>query len=495
MSKSVKAVIIAAAALAVLAGVLVLILFTEPEKNVSDSSSHDAMSGILSYLGEDGDGLSVITNYEVDTVTELAVTNAAGGYTLTRKERDGEFYFYTDDLGEVLPDEEELSRNVDLFARLAGTAPIEENVTGEALEKYGLRNPLGEARLTIEDGTVVTLSFGIHNPAKEENVYCTLGDGAVFQVGYANIMTVFGDARPLAKLILTEEAEDAGQPERIEIIRENAGTHFELRYMSELDNIPDDDSVTVSANSYRFVEPIRAEVDAQRASALYSNLCGLKMYSCEFLEKSEENLKACGLDTPQTEVRFLYNGEERVLLLGNELIKLSPSGKEVECFYAAVDGTAGIFSIDKRRAVWSTFGIFDSVSKRPISPYIYACESVEITTPSGHFKFVIDDVGRLFSLDGELIDPNAFKELYSKLIGEVGDELFTEVTDGEPTVKVKFNYRDEYREYYGGQSDVLEYLAFDGRRYVVNFNGNTLFKVNGLYVDGLIEGVDRLVNN
>lgn len=493
MSKAaIKPVIIAAAVLVLLAAALGVLLLTEP-KGESGDSYDSGTSDILSFIEDEGDGFTVINNYETDRVLKFVVTNENGGYTFTRAEREGEYYWQTGDLGDVASDEAAMRRNIDIFTQLAGI-PIAENVLADDLEKYGLSEPSGKAELEFDDGTGVAVSFGIRNPAKAEYIYCTIGDGKVYQAYYVNVINVFSDARPFALLQMTEDADsDSGQPERVVIMREDAGTEIELRYMSELDGISDDITITTT-NSYRFVEPIRAEVDAERASGLYANLRGLEMYDCEFLEKSAENLKASGLDKPSVRVAFTYNGEERVLSLGSEFTKAAVYGGDIQCYYAMMDDTAGIFSIEKSKASWCTLGIFDSVSKRPISPYIYGCESVEIITFDGEFKFEIDAENKSISLNGEPVDSYKFRQLYSKLIGEVGDELYTEVTEGEPTLRVKFNYREEYAAIYGGASDELCYLNNDGRRFVVKFNGNTLFKVNQLYVQGIIDGVYELVN-
>lgn len=495
MSRSVKSIIIAAAVLVLLGAALAVLLLIAPKDEVSGSSDSD-YSDILSFLGDDGDGATIITNIDTDNVKELAVVNENGGYTFTRFERDGKFFWQTDALGGVEPDEDVIRRNIGYLARLTGTAPVEEEVFGSDLEKYGLKEPSAAVSFSLDDGSSVVLSFGIRNPARTEYVYCTLGDGKIYQAEYLAVLNAFSDACMYAKLLMTEDLDGvSGQPERVLIKREDAGTEFELRYMSELDNVSDDEIVIVTSNSYRFVEPIRAEVDAASASGLYANLCGLEMYECEFLEKSGENLKASGLDMPFASVEFFYNGKERVLLIGNEFTKVSPYGGEVQCYYAMMEDAAGIFSLEKKKAVWCTFNIFNAVSKRPLSPYIYGCESVEITTPDGEFKFDIDGANKSFSLGGEPVDSLAFRQLYSRLIGEVGDELYTEVTDGEPVLRVRFNYKEEYAAIYGGASDELCYLNNDGRRYVVCFNGNTLFKVNQLYVHGIIDSVGDLVNN
>ncbi len=499
MSGKVRSLIIAAAVLVVLGAVLAVVLLKVPEKTEKkDPENSDAsISNVLDYLTEDEEQITVLTNQSADSVLTLSVSNENGGYTLDRVKNGEEYHWETDALGDVSPDYDAIRRFVGYLSMLSGTVPVEENVSGGALDKYGLKSPLATAQLSFEDGTSVVLSFGIRNPSQTGYVYCTKGDGVVIQVDYQVVINVFSDARPFAGLVMTKERGNGvtGQPEFVRIEREDMGTPVEIRYMSELDAAAKDESIVVTTlNTYRFVEPIRAEVDASSASALYDGVCGLEMNSCEFLEKSEENMKQCGLDTPFARVEFRYNGEDRVLLLGNEFT-LTTETSSVQCYYVAMEDVPGIFSLQKNKARWATFTVFGSVSNRPISPYIYSCESVVITTPDGEFKFDIDGDEKTFSIGGNQVDGTGFRKLYQKLIDSVGDELFTEPVGGEPTVKVKFNYKSEYSAVYGGLSDELCYYKLDGRRYAVTLNGNTLFKVNAVYVDGLVESVNELVNN
>lgn len=496
MSAKIRTLIIAAAVLAVLGAALVIVLLNVPEKEQSGYDSDALTSNILDFLGEDEEKVTILIDQPAESVVKLVVTNENGSYTLDRRQRDDEEYYWeTDALGDVKPDEDAMERFVGLLSMLSGTLPVEENVTAEGLEKYGLKDPVAKAALSFEDGTSVEISFGIRNPSKEDYVYCTIGDGRVIGVGYIALKAAFTDAKAFADLVMTEDVTDgsAGDPEYIRI--ERGDGVYELRYMSELDAAGEDENIVITTqNSYRFSEPIRAEVDSSSASWLYKGLQGLEMYECEFLEKSEENLKACGLDDPSVRVEFKYNGEERVLLLGDEFTKETETST-VQCFYAALEDTAGIFSLEKSRAAWATFSLFGSVSKHLISPYIYACESVEVTIPDGVFKFDVNGEEKTFSIGGEAVNGTEFRKLYQKLISSVGDELYTDEPSGEAYVRVKFGYKDEYSALYGGMSDELSFYPLNDRQYAAALNGKTLFKVNSVYVDDLIKSVNDLVNN
>ena len=479
MKQSVKAVLIAAGVLLVL-GIALAVILLVPEKTPDVSEPNVD----LSHIWDDGEEQLVpITSKPQNSILELSIENEKGSYAFTRHKRDSSYYWTTDALGEVLPDEAAIGRFVDSFTFLCGSSVVEENAS--ALDKYGLDDPLATVGISFEDGTSATLLFGIKNPVRDSYAYCCeSGSGRVILVEYSAVEEVYSDAKAFAKLVLTEEySEKTGYPEYIRIERKDLETPVELRYMSELEGA-DEELVITTSNLYRFTEPISAEIDASRGENLYRGVCGLTMRSCEFLEQSEENLKACGLDDPFAKVTFQYNGTERALLIGNE----TDGG-----YYATLEGAAGIFSIAKNRAPWRTFGVFAVISKRPLSPYIYSCENVVVTTPNGEYKFDIDSVTHTFSLNGKAVDTNGFKLLYQELIGSVGEELYTEQTDEAPYVSVKFNYKSEYHGIYGTDSDELSYLAFDGRKYAVNLNGKTLFKVGEIYVSRLIESVNDLV--
>ena len=496
MSKKVKTLIISAGALLVLAAALIIVIWIVPEKDAQNYSD-DLTSNILDLLGGDEEQITPLLNRSVDEVMKLTVSNNDGGYTFDRMERDGEYYWVTDALGEVAPDDAAIRRFIGYFSALYGSLPVEENVSGEGLEKYGLKAPAATVELEFEDNTSARFLFGIRNPAKTDNLYCTMGDGVIVQVSYLTVGNIFcGDARPFAQLVLTEDpdADVTGQPEYIRIWREDLGSDpVEIRYMSELDEAAKDESIEITTlNTYRFTEPIWAELDASKASWLYKGLCGLSMNGCEFLEKSEENLRECGLDEPFCRIEFKLNGEERVLLLGREFTKTTETSS-ADCYYAVLEDTPGIFSLQKNMARWATFTIFGSISNRLVSPYIYACESVEITTPNGNYRFDVNGDAKTFSMGGEAVNGTEFRKLYQKLIEAVGDELYTEPVQGEPVVIVRFNYRSGYSGLYGGLSDEVSYYRLDARRYAAALNGNTLLKVNAVYIDGLIESVDELV--
>ena len=156
------------------------------------------------------------------------------------------------------------------------------------------------------------------------------------------------------------------------------------------------------------------------------------------------------------------------------------------------------FTVHLSRIRENSFAMQDYISRRPVSPYIYTVDSVVITTPDNKYelKVVGDADNNSFFCGEQELDGAKFKQLYQHLITAVGDELFLTQGEYEPWVKVEFNYRDEYTQYYGTEQDVVELFHSDAedRKSIVRVNGTTLFKVRQVYTERLISNVDALLN-
>ncbi|MDE7230133.1 MAG: DUF4340 domain-containing protein, partial [Oscillospiraceae bacterium] len=170
MSRKIKTLIIAAAVLLFLGAALAVVLIMLPERKESVSSG-DITSNILDFLGEDGEQITVLLNRSADEVLKMSVSNEKGGYVFDRMQRGEEYYWKTDALGEVTPDEAAIRRFIGFICELSGTVPVEENVSGDGLDKYGLKDPVARVVLSLEDGTGAEISFGIHSPSKTLYVY------------------------------------------------------------------------------------------------------------------------------------------------------------------------------------------------------------------------------------------------------------------------------------------------------------------------------------
>lgn len=488
-SKTAKPIVIAAAALLVLGGVLAVLLLTSP-KEENDSQESSTVSETVN-----------ITNKTADNVVKLSVENKKGSFSLNRRQRtvtntdeDGntsestEYYWTSDELKGVPQDDTAVLDMVSGLAAFSAKKTVEENA--EDLEQYGLSQPLAKATIEFDDGTSAEFSFGNKNPVDDSGIYMLAGDNNnVLLAAYSAVEKVFSDVKDFAELLLTDSYSSGdNELEYLKIERQDMEQPVEIKYMSELDEANENEDLVVSSsNTHRFVSPITAELDYTNGKSLWYNLYGLTADSVAYTEQTAENLEKCGLSEPYAKVEFKYSGVERTLLLGSE-------NEDKTGYYFTLSTVPGIYTISKDTAVWYTFGIGDVISRRPLSPYIYSLDTLEISTPEGEFIYNIDSENQTFTCNGEEIDSDNFRSFYRMLIGTIGEEYYTgEVDSDNPQVTVRFNYKSEYAGVYGRTQDTLEFFGNGDRKNIIKLNGDTLFKVSGIYTTRLIKNVDALL--
>lgn len=505
LTKSVKSVIIAAAVLLVLGVVMMVLMLTAPYEEVtSESVSSAAPVETID-----------ITKQSADKVLKLTVSNENGEFTFERQKRvvsstdsEGkvtsadEYYWTSADL-KGIPQSDSAVRNLmSTLSALTARSVVEEKA--EDMEKYGLAAPQATAQLSFEDGSAIKLNFGIQNPANSATSYlATEGSDTVYLVNYYGVSAAYYSVRRYANMVMTDYYNTDGSNELnyLKIQRKDLDDEVEIRFMFDVaEEADNEDSVISTFNTHRFVKPLVAEIDITTGREVCNAMYGMTMTSCEYLEQTDENMKACGLDDPYVRMTFKYSGQVKTLLLGNAIVESADVGGDkpaltnVTGYYAVVEGVPGIYSLAKESAPWYTFDVASIVSKRPVSPYIYTVEYITVTLPEGEFRFDIDGENKKFSYDGKEISDAEFKKLYQQLISSIGEEMYTEQTDTPPEAQVKFRYRSKYFDTYGTEEDVLDFLPVDGRKYIINLNGTTIFKIRGVYVSRLIENVDALIN-
>ena len=511
MTKSVKAVVIASAALLVLGAALLVLLLTKPKPDDANSGPSGANSGIT-----DGK-YAYIIDKKADTVTSIKVKNADGAFTFTRQKRvvsstnesgtvtsKDEYYWTSSDLKGV-PQSDITVRNF-----IAGLSSMFENSRVEDhpndLDKYGLADPQSTALLEFDDGTSIKMLFGIQNPADSGSIYFKTADSdAVSLVNYYAASPTLSDVRQFAELTMTDsyDTEGSNNLKSLKVTRFDLEEPVEIRYMSELEGLASEEDIVVSTfNTHRFVSPVTAEVDVTKGQDVCYKIYGLQMSACEYLEQTEENMKICGLDDPHTKVEFSFGGKEYELLMGGTIREeiegaFASDGTPITTvtgFYAVMKGVPGIYSIDRANAPWATFSVSGIISRRPLSPYIYSANSIEVTVPDGKFKFDIDGENKEFFYEGKQLLSQEFRNFYQFLIAAVGEEVYSGEVSGEPYTSVTFTYNSRYYDVYGTHSDTISYYESDDRKCIVVLNGEPIFKVRRTYADRLVANVDALIN-
>ena len=498
MGNTAKKAIIAGAVCAVLAIAVIILLLTAPKK-ASESASESGLSQPQSVA---------VTEKSADSVLSISVKNEFGSFTFSRKTRatsDSEgavaasYYWTSEELLGVGQSDSAVRSFVSGFSSLTAKSVVEENT--DALEKYGLKEPRATVSITFDDNTEKTLIFGITNPANTATVYFSDGN-KVMLANESSVSGAFGEVRGFANLLITKALGADEQVDYITITRKDLSEPVDIRYMSELETARSDEKYTVTTlNTHRFTSPYTAEINVSKGGRLCGGVCGLTMKECAYLEANEENLAKCGLTDPFCTVKFSYGGEERTLLLGDKAKQIvsqstsdTPELYEVTGYYAVLVGVPGIFVVSTDAAPWYDFNPADYVSARPLSPYIYGCESVEVTVLGKTYNFVINGEEKTVSLDGKAVDGEKFKKLFEQLIGSVGEEVYTGESAEEPNLTVKFTYTDDYAKLYGARENTLGYANAGERKDIVLLDGKPIFKVRAVYAERLSENIEKLLN-
>lgn len=507
LSKTTKTVIIAAAVLFVLGAVLMVLMLTKPAEEESSSSENSVEASTA----------ITVTNHERDEVASVNVHNSTGEFTFTRSERvvsstddngnvssSNEYYWTSEEMKGLSPNNTTINAFIKNMAAFDTKSLVEENA--QDLAKYGLEEPEASVTVDFDDGSRAELCFGIKNPASSGTVYFRNKDSRdVHLVSNYTVGSAYYSIKDFVSLVMTE-AYDSNNPLELDYLiieRKDMDEPVEIRYMYDVaEAAEDEDAIITTFNSHRFITPISAEVDSTKGQTLCYGLYGLSMSSCEYIEQTEENLAATGLDDPFVRITFKFGGKRRVLLLGNEITEITetdsadtPSLKTVTGYYAMFEGEGGIYSIAKDSAPWYTFTVQSVMSRRPVSPYIYTVDTVTIKTADSEYVFKIegDAAENAIYCNGEEISAQKFRELYQHLIASVGEELYFDEPQGGLVASVTFKYRDEYVDSYGTDHDTLEYYESDDRKNIIKVNGSVLFKVREIYTERLISNIQAVL--
>lgn len=515
LSKSTRTIIITAAVLLVLGAVLLVLMLTAPS---DEKEAADAQTAEATVEAAEEDASLVITDREGTEVLKAEITNSYGSYTFDRESRivtttdeEGnvstadEYYWVSEQLCGAPSNDTTIKAFMNCLAGLKAAELVEAGA--EDLDKYGLETPVSTATVTFEDNEKKTVHFGITNPSATSYVYCREdGSSDVYMASYYSTSKAYSPITDFVSLSITESynTDEPAELDYFIIERKNLAEPIEISYMYDVqEEAEKEDSVITTFNSHRITSPLVAEVDYTVGQTACYGLYGMSASYCVSVAPDEALLAEAGMDDPYCTLTFKYGGNRYVIKLGNEIINITesedgtPDLKTVVGYYGMVEGSDVLYAFAVDSTPWYTVKLEELVSRRPVSPYIYTCSSVVITTPDREYEFVIEgdaEVGSTFSLDGTEVDNEKFRELYQHLISSIGEELYREEGDYEPYVTVQFNYRDEYHEVYGTDCDKLEFYQSDDRKNIIRVNGEVLFKVRQVFTDRLIENIDALLN-
>lgn len=472
MKKSLKPVIITSAAAVFLGGVLAVILLV-PDKNSGNSESGSSFSPV-DFLEEDDLQYPITAGSRKDLLS-VTVKRADGELIITRENSDAEFSHKLSGLGKVEQNNVRVTYLLDNLAALIAVRLVEDNLVD--LSKYGLDSPVAKVFLDFEEGQDIEITFGGRSPTDDKLIYC-MANGFVFLVSYNQIEDIFSQPKDLAELTLISDTTE--KPENITIVRSDFAEPITL---SSVNYAQADGEQTEESTAYRLTSPYSLPLNADKGKRLYTKLIPLTADSCEYVEKTEETLAQCGFDNPTATVTFTSDGVEYKLTIGKML-------SDGSGWYAMMSDKEGIYSVKGKNALWADFTLAEVVGMTPFSLHISACKTVEVTTSSE--RYVFENKQNKFYLNGNTTDDSKFRELFENLSQITCDEFYTGEINGVAALKVRFTYNSDYQALYNKSFDEYSLFADNGRKYIMTINGNTVYKVNAVYVQRIYDKLSSM---
>lgn len=481
MKKKTKGIIAGSCAVAVMAGVLVVLQITAPEKepeedNLASTSDTSDKTSRLLYDKNPSDILS------------LKVTNENGGYTIER---------YADDFWTV-PDISGLpvsTGDINSAVEALATVTAEETVSEapEDLSIYGLDKPQITAEAVFDGSSAVTrtLSIGDETPKGGYYYFTIDGDSTVYTIKASAVSILFNKEYDFLNHVIYENVvddntEDDYNPAKINkvtIQRHDIDYDIVLEYDTRQD---DPDAMTGNSSTHVLTEPVSLDLNPDKSNNVLNGIMGLTADDVAAVNPDEKMLEEYGFKEPACTVVYDINAGGITLHIGGK--KTNDEGL-VTGYYVMKDGTDIIYTVNSALLPWLKAMPLDLTTTLVTSVYIYTIHSIDMEYEGNTLHFDLEGGADDFKVKcgGEdYTDTDRFKTFYQFILRAPAEELYLEEETGEP--RIKLTIESDFG------TNVIEFITSADRKSVIKLNGRTSFKCRTAYVDRLIENIENLLN-
>lgn len=469
MTRQVKTLIIAGAAV-VLLGVALFLALRFVENGEESSSSSTPSTTVSLYQRE----LS-----EIKTIT---IQNEKGETLL--QNQGGEDNPYTVPALAGLPlKDTTISALFRTCANLTASETVAENP--EDLSLYGLDTPRASLTIGVSEGEGLTIELGNTAPGGTGTYIQTDRDETVYlmsstQMAPALLGTLeFVDTNITsidANFMLSVETLYLGGTARPEPVK---GEYREsLMY----------GSVTADGETpmaFKITEPHERNYDTSEGQDILMTAFGMTAQEVVAVHPTEEELAAYGLAEPYTVLELGYNE-------GQTLRLISSQPQDGSC-YVMKDDLPIVYRVKSDGLRWVEAQYPDFVMSLLLLAYINDVSSVDVVSPEQSYTFTIngaDDDMTAFYGDQEL-DLKNFKLFYQVLIGIPTDEYVAqppEVNPEDALVTITFHYDDTSRP-----SESLAFFEGPPRQVYMALNGEIEFLTKSTYAEKVLEDCERVI--
>ena len=362
------------------------------------------------------------------------------------------------------------------------------------LAAYGLDNPQAVANVVYDDGETATYYLGSRTPVGTSYYFMVEGDEGVytcFTSVYTYLSKTLADYREGA-LLDTIEIENMRS-----VIINNGKEEINMRPYN-------DDDVYLSVIGWKMLSPYDVDVDTEELDQFLETISGITLGS--YVDTTEE-LSKYGLENPK-----------------GRLYLLDGSGNEIEIFIGDAANSSNYYVINAQMpndvylmsstyvdAVLNSEAILYANTFASLINISYV-DTIEIESESGTDVITIEraeqfdengelktlsngqpDYAETFYLNGQLIEEDAFREVYKLIIGITMSGEVERDEAGEPIGIGDKIYTTTFTLNNGVGNYTVEYYQYKSlyATYSVN-GGDCIFYVTKEQVQKVFDGIENL---
>jgi hypothetical protein len=490
MSKKMRNLIIGAVVLLLLIAALVILLLNPTQTEEETSSEETSYTSTVVSLIES----------DADSVKEISVQNAAGGYTIVRTRPasdDSDAVYSIEELADFTQLTSEYTSLIGQFCNFSATRLIEENAPDIA--KYGLSSPAYTISMVYDDGTEHTILVGNLLSTgsgyymmfdDDGNVY-SMADAKMTRLGYTALDFVDKEVIDVWESYTDDDGNEVSAPV-IDYLQVEGGTLGDDVLRIE----PIDDSERNTAvsygSSYELVSPFQVDMkyrsDEEGNDLNLTYTTGLQQLTADAvvcLNPTGDDFAAYGIGEPYCTISFSRDGSEYVWMVGNA----AEDGSAAHYVYSTQQPI--IYQVADDNLPWISINIDDMYTSLTLLPYIDDVAQIDLMIYDDTYTFTIDEAADEDSdivphLDGEEIELANYRKMYQYFLAAPAEGVNRSDETGTLVVSFTYTYRD-------GGSDTVELFDLGNRTCVLSINGNRQWTTRLSYVQHMQSNIEKLL--
>jgi hypothetical protein len=491
MSKNIRRIVIASAAVVVLALAFVLLKYVFPEKEIIIEETPAPTEEPVYYLvRKSGNEVSGYT-FRYSDGTEFAVQaqpNDNGSYTFTATPEDSFFGYNTSRLRSMMF----------TISSISATSKIEENP--KDLSDYGLDDPQFVLTVNFDDGSSTTVYVGNETPVKNYYYANTDKDDTVYTIG--NYLTSLMTRQPYEYLAIdyfpTYEDNDIYENIVRFILTRRDGVSIEVVLDKDLSM-----EGNITSSAYMMVQPFVSPCTSETVEDLLDVLATLSVEKIAGNIYPEDDLHEYGLDNPAR----LYledafgNSVDLVIGIANEGKCVAAIARQYEAFMAGETDYLTIIFYTETDFDWINLNYMNLQIRTPWVISIHDVDAVIYDLDGETYEMLLyeyDDVTgsgvevvRTCShINGKDIGETNTKRIYSRTLN------FRQVQSVAPDVKYEEAFSSSITiRMKDGSERFMSFHKINERQYACMLDGNVEYYIYASNLATLRSALERAMDD